>query len=114
MVDVLEVYTRPYDERFGFLFNSYYEAAGPRHARSERGLITRPGIAEVAAYREHVVTVPALGLTLSFADGEELRTEISAKFRRSGVRRELGAAGLRPLRWWTDQAGDFGLSLAVR
>ena len=45
---------RPFDERFGFLFNSYYEAAGPRHARSERGLITRPGIAEVAAYREHV------------------------------------------------------------
>ncbi len=38
----------PYDERFGFLFNSYYEAVGARHARPERGLITRPGITEIA------------------------------------------------------------------
>ena len=45
---------RPFDERYGFLFNSYYEAVGPRHARTERGLITRPGIAEIAAYRAHV------------------------------------------------------------
>jgi hypothetical protein len=40
--------------RFAFLFNSYYVAAGPRHARPERGLITRPDAAEVAAYRAHV------------------------------------------------------------
>ena len=45
---------RPFDERFAFLFNSYYVAAGPRHARPQRGLITRPGVAETAAYREHV------------------------------------------------------------
>src|SRR5262249_15994011 len=38
---------RPYDERFAFLFNSYYVAAGPRHARPKRGMITRPGAAEV-------------------------------------------------------------------
>jgi ergothioneine biosynthesis protein EgtB len=43
-----------YDERFAFLFNSYYVAAGPRHARPMRGLITRPSAAEVAAYRAHV------------------------------------------------------------
>lgn len=42
------------DERFGFLFNSYYVAAGPRHARPQRGLITRPTCEEVAAYRAHV------------------------------------------------------------
>jgi ergothioneine biosynthesis protein EgtB len=43
-----------YDERFAFLFNSYYVTAGPRHARPKRGLITRPSAAEVAAYRAHV------------------------------------------------------------
>jgi ergothioneine biosynthesis protein EgtB len=43
-----------YDERFAFLFNSYYVAAGPRHARPKRGLITRPGAAEVTDYRAHV------------------------------------------------------------
>ncbi len=40
--------------RFGFLFNSYYEAAGARHNRFERGLITRPTVSEVAAYRTYV------------------------------------------------------------
>src|SRR3569833_2053860 len=45
---------REFDARFGFLFNSYYVAAGPRHARPERGLITRPDATEVAAYRAHV------------------------------------------------------------
>src|SRR3954468_9032016 len=43
-----------FDPRFAFLFNSYYVAAGPRHARPERGLITRPAAAEVALYRAHV------------------------------------------------------------
>jgi ergothioneine biosynthesis protein EgtB len=43
-----------FDERFAFLFNSYYVAAGPRHARPRRGLITRPSADDVAAYRAHV------------------------------------------------------------
>src|SRR5690348_5603444 len=43
-----------FDARFPFLFNSYYVAAGPRHARPQRGLITRPNGADVAAYRAHV------------------------------------------------------------
>ncbi|MEZ5655299.1 MAG: ergothioneine biosynthesis protein EgtB [Sphingobium sp.] len=45
---------RLYDERWSYLFNSYYEAEGPRHARPQRGLLTRPSLAEVMAYRQHV------------------------------------------------------------
>ncbi len=43
-----------FDGRFAFLFNSYYVSAGPRYARPQRGMITRPDAAEVTAYREHV------------------------------------------------------------
>ncbi len=58
------------------------------------------------------VTLPAIDLGVAFAEGEELRTEVSAKFRREGVEAELAAAGLRLARWWTDAAGDFALSLS--
>src|SRR5262247_1690958 len=43
-----------FDERFAYLFNSYYVTAGPRQARPQRGLITRPSALEVTAYRRHV------------------------------------------------------------
>ncbi|QGW83468.1 ergothioneine biosynthesis protein EgtB [Variovorax paradoxus] len=45
---------RPFDVRFHYLFNSYYEALGPRHPRPQRGLLTRPSVDEVQAYRSHV------------------------------------------------------------
>lgn len=45
---------RPFDQRFAYLYNSYYVSAGPRQARPQRGLITRPSAAEVADYRAHV------------------------------------------------------------
>lgn len=61
-----------------------------------------------------VITIPALDLVVPFGAGEEMRTEVSAKFRRAGVERELGTAGLRLVEWWTDPAGDFALSLSVR
>ena len=60
------------------------------------------------------IDVPELELTLHFADGEDLRTEISAKFRPDRVRAELEAAGLELAHWWTDEDGDFALSLAFR
>lgn len=44
----------PYDGTFRYLFNSYYEAVGPRHPRPERGLVTRPGIEDIRRYRVHV------------------------------------------------------------
>jgi ergothioneine biosynthesis protein EgtB len=43
-----------YDPSYRYLFNSYYEAVGPRHPRPQRGLVTRPGIADIARYREYV------------------------------------------------------------
>ncbi|WP_077036663.1 ergothioneine biosynthesis protein EgtB [Pelomonas sp. KK5] len=45
---------RPFNPRFQYLFNSYYEALGPRHPRPQRGLLSRPGLDEVLAYRRHV------------------------------------------------------------
>ncbi|MDT0399632.1 MULTISPECIES: L-histidine N(alpha)-methyltransferase [Streptomyces] len=59
------------------------------------------------------VKIPALGLAVDFAAGEDLRTEVSAKFRKEGVREELSAAGLELTRWWTDGEGRFALSLSV-
>jgi L-histidine Nalpha-methyltransferase len=60
----------------------------------------------------HQVTIGDLDLAVPFAAGEELHTEISAKFRRAGIEAELAAAGMRMLRFWTDHHGDFGLTLA--
>lgn len=45
---------QPFDRHYVYLFNSYYEAVGARHQRAARGMITRPGIDEIAAYRTHV------------------------------------------------------------
>jgi L-histidine N-alpha-methyltransferase len=60
------------------------------------------------------VRVAALDLTVDFAADEEMLTEVSCKFRPDGVAAELAAAGLRRTHWWTDQAGDFGLSLSTK
>ncbi|HEV2767685.1 MAG TPA: L-histidine N(alpha)-methyltransferase [Acidimicrobiales bacterium] len=60
---------------------------------------------------QHVM-LPAIEAKVDFATGEDLRTETSAKFRRSGVEAELAAAGLELARWWTDEAGDFAVSLS--
>jgi L-histidine N-alpha-methyltransferase len=66
------------------------------------------------AKRAQRVQVKALDLSVDFADGEEMLTEVSCKFRPDKVAAELADSGLRRTRWWTDNAGDFGLSLATR
>ena len=59
------------------------------------------------------VKVPGLDLAVTFGAGEEMRTEISAKFRREGVEAELAAAGFALRHWWTDAQGRFALSLST-
>lgn len=60
------------------------------------------------------VTLRELDLVVDFGEGEDLRTEISTKFRPDDVRAELRAAGLDPRACWTDAGGDFALWLAFR
>lgn len=60
----------------------------------------------------HSVSVPGLEVELPLQRGEPLRFEISAKFRRDGIERELGSAGLSLEAWWTDSNRDFALLLA--
>ncbi|MFJ7068530.1 L-histidine N(alpha)-methyltransferase [Streptomyces sp. NPDC101115] len=59
------------------------------------------------------VKIPELDLVVPFEAGEELRTEVSAKFRQEGVRAELAEAGFTLSHWWTDEKGRFALSLAT-
>lgn len=62
---------------------------------------------------DQTVKIPALDLAVHFGRGEDLRTEISAKFREDGVRSELAAADLSLTHWWTDGQGRFALSLST-
>jgi L-histidine N-alpha-methyltransferase len=61
--------------------------------------------------RAQTVHVGTLDLDVPFAEGEEMRTEVSAKFTRQRIANELRAAGLELAEWWTDPDGDFALSL---
>ena len=64
--------------------------------------------------RAQSVRFPSLGLVVDLAEGEQVLTEISAKFREERVRAAAGAAGLSLRHWWTDRDGDFGVSLSER
>ena len=64
------------------------------------------------ATRGQHVRIPAVDLKVHFESGEEMRTEISAKFRRERIEGELAAAGLEPIGWWTD--GDYALVMGRR
>lgn len=63
---------RAFDPAFQYLFNSYYESLGPRHARPQRGLVTRPSLGQVRSYRAHVdLHVEALLRELGDEEGPE-------------------------------------------
>jgi L-histidine N-alpha-methyltransferase len=62
---------------------------------------------------ERTVRVPGAGIEIELKAGEEIRTEISAKFTPERIEDELGAAGLRPEELWTDSGGKFALSLSA-
>jgi L-histidine N-alpha-methyltransferase len=64
--------------------------------------------------RAQRVRIAALNLTVDFEAGEQVLTEVSCKFRADAVADELAQAGLRLSGWWTDAAGDFGLSLSTK
>ena len=66
------------------------------------------------ARSDQTLHLTALDLTVELVEGEQIRTEISAKFRPQRVREEVAAAGLDLRHWWTDDAGDFGVSLSVK
>ncbi len=62
---------------------------------------------------EQSIKLGALGIRVPFRAGEEVRTEVSAKFREEGVRAELAGAGFEMRAWWTDEEARFALSLSV-
>ena len=66
------------------------------------------------ARRPLTVLIERLGLRVEFAAGEELRTEISAKFTRPRIESDFRAAGLSLERWYTDEQEFFAVSLAAR
>lgn len=74
----------PAHPQFAYLFNSYYEAAGPRHARFARGLITRPTVAEVGAYRARVTAA----METLLATGDEMTFREVAPLVEIGIQHE--------------------------
>ncbi len=67
LLSALDPDYRVFQDAYGYLFNSYYEAVGPRHPRPERGLLSRPGVSEIARYRAHVDAAMA-GLIAGLGD----------------------------------------------
>ena len=102
--NVLAVVNRELDADFDL---SAFEHVARWNAEQER---IEMWLRAASAQRVHIA---ALDLTVDFAAGEEMLTEVSCKFRPDGVAAELAVAGLRRTHWWTDSAGDFGLTLAT-
>lgn len=117
---------RRFDERFDFLFNSYYESVGPRHARDRRGMLTRPSLAEVIDWRAHVdaalarawdgldaaaLTLIELGINHEQQHQELLLTDLLHLFAQNPVEPAAYAGTPRaapvPDRGWSEHAGGI-------
>lgn len=120
---------RLFREEFGYLFNSYYDAVGPRHPRPERGLLTRPPLEEVIAYRRHVndaivrmlseqwpltpaaVEVLELGLQHEQQHQELILTDLKHALSRSPLKPAYrpqpfaAPAKLKPIQWFSYSEG---------
>jgi L-histidine N-alpha-methyltransferase len=103
--NVLEVINRELDGDFNLDRFEHVALFDARHEWIEMRLRAR---------EDHAVTIRDLELTVRFAAGEEIRTEVSAKFTRRRVQRDLAAAGLELCEWLTDPDELFALSLARR
>jgi L-histidine N-alpha-methyltransferase len=103
-LNVLRVLNRELDADFDLDAFQHVALFDREHCRIEMRLRAR------GAQR---VTIPAAGMAVDFADGEELRTEISVKFTRASIQRELARAGLDTAEWYTDPRERFALCLCV-
>jgi ergothioneine biosynthesis protein EgtB len=107
---------RPFDPAFRFLFNSYYEAVGPRHPRPMRGMLTRPSAQEITAYRSYVDAAMAQLLPAMPPEAAEL-TELGLQHEQqhqelivTDLLHAFGENPTNPAWWpdWTDPAGASG------
>jgi L-histidine N-alpha-methyltransferase len=105
VLNCLRVLNRELDADFDLEQFGYVPFWDPRMERMDL---------RVRAEMPQRVTIPGADLVLDLAAGEEIRVEISTKFRLDGIAAELAAAGLTVGRSWTDHAGDFALTLAHR
>ena len=85
-----------FSERFDFLFNSYYQSVGPMHQRPQRGLLTRPTVAEILAYRAHV-DEHMHALLSERADDDQLRALVALGLNHEQQHQELMFTDLKHL-----------------
>ena len=97
----------PLDERYAYLFNSYYVQAGERHCRAQRGVVTRPTVAQVYAYRAHVdaamtallAPAPPADAPTPDARADELRALVTLGLHHEQQHQELIVTDLKHLFW---------------
>jgi ergothioneine biosynthesis protein EgtB len=109
----------PFHPRFGYLFNSYYETVGRMHPRPQRGLLTRPTVAEVWRYREHVDAAMAELLARGVDDDAASVIEVGLQHEQqhqelvlTDLKHGLSCNPLRPV-YRAGEAGALGLSTAA-